>query len=69
MHNFVYLAQRRIQEFSCERNFGGGGRAPRPLAAPLKSIYVAIRRLATSSLYFRRIRRWNIAYLFIDLAI
>jgi len=28
MHNFVYLAQRRSQEFSCEPNFGG--RAPRP---------------------------------------
>ena len=25
MHNFVYLAQRRSQEFSCEPNFGGGG--------------------------------------------
>ena len=23
MHNFVYLAQRRSQEFSCEPNFGG----------------------------------------------
>ena len=22
MHNFVYLAQRRSQEFSCEPNFG-----------------------------------------------
>jgi len=29
MHNFVYLAQRRSQEFSCEPNFGGG-RAPPP---------------------------------------
>jgi len=28
MHNFVYLAQRRSQECSCEPNFGG---APRPL--------------------------------------
>jgi len=28
MHNFVYLAQRRSQEFYCEPNFGG--RAPRP---------------------------------------
>ena len=25
MHNFVYLAQKRSQEFSCEPNFGGGG--------------------------------------------
>ena len=24
MHNFVYLAKRRSQEFSCEPNFGGG---------------------------------------------
>jgi len=24
MHNFVYLAQRRSQEFSCGPNFGGG---------------------------------------------
>ena len=24
MHNFVYLAQRRSQEFSCEPNLGGG---------------------------------------------
>ena len=31
MHNFVYLAQRRSQEFSCEPNFGGGGRAHAPL--------------------------------------
>jgi len=23
MHNFVYLAQRRSHEFSCEPNFGG----------------------------------------------
>jgi len=29
MHNFVYLAQRRSQEFSCEPNFGGA--CPRPL--------------------------------------
>jgi len=28
MHNFVYLAQRCSQGFSCEPNFGG--RAPRP---------------------------------------
>ena len=28
MHNCVYLAQRRSQEFSCEPNFGG--RAPAP---------------------------------------
>jgi len=38
MHNFVYFIQRRSQKFSCEPNFGGGGRAPRPsfpLAAPL----------------------------------
>jgi len=35
MHNFVYLAQLRSQEFSCEPNFGGG-RAPAPLlAAPV----------------------------------
>ena len=25
MHDFVYLAQRRSQEFSCEPNFRGGG--------------------------------------------
>ena len=30
MHNFVYLAQKRSQEFSCEPNFGGG-RAHRAL--------------------------------------
>ena len=24
MHNFVYLAQQRSQEFSCEPDFGGG---------------------------------------------
>jgi len=28
MHNFVYLAQWRSQEFSCEPNFGGGGCSP-----------------------------------------
>jgi len=42
MHNFVYLAQRRSQEFSCEPNLGG--RAP-PLAAPLSatvSIFVSV---------------------------
>jgi len=33
MHNSVYLAQRRSQEFSREPNFGGRGRAPVPLAA------------------------------------
>ena len=31
MHNFVYLAQWHSQKFSCEPNFGGGGRAPGPL--------------------------------------
>jgi len=31
MHDFVYLAQRRSQEFSCEPNFEGMGRAPTPL--------------------------------------
>jgi len=31
MHSFVYLAQRRSQEFSREPNFGGG----RALAPPL----------------------------------
>jgi len=36
MHNFVYLAQRRSQQFLCEPNFGGGGASPPfPLAAPL----------------------------------
>ena len=30
MHNFVYLAQRHSQEFSCEPNFGGGAACPRP---------------------------------------
>jgi len=34
MHNFVYLAQRRSQKFSCEPNFGGPGPPP-PLAAPV----------------------------------
>jgi len=29
MHNFVYLAQRRSQEFSCEPNLGGGRACPR----------------------------------------
>jgi len=33
MHNFVYLALRRSQEFSREPNFGGV--PPDPLAAPL----------------------------------
>jgi len=28
MHNFVYLAQRRSQEFSCEPNFWGGVSPP-----------------------------------------
>ena len=28
MHNFVYLAQLRSQEFSCEPNFGGGHAPP-----------------------------------------
>jgi len=35
MHNFVYLAQRRSEECSCEPNFGGGSVPPAPLAAPL----------------------------------
>ena len=34
MHNFVYLAQRRSQEFFCEPNFGGKG-VPPPLVAPV----------------------------------
>ena len=33
MHNFVYLAQRLSQEFSCEPNFGGRARGPQ--TAPL----------------------------------
>jgi len=28
MHNFVYLAQRRSREFSCEPNFGGRDPCP-----------------------------------------
>ena len=28
MHSFVYLAQRRSQEFVCEPNFWGGGVPP-----------------------------------------
>ena len=34
MHNFVYLAQRRSQEFSCEPNLGG--RAPPPGCATVR---------------------------------
>jgi len=30
MHNFVYLAQRHSQKFSCKPNFFWGGRAPAP---------------------------------------
>jgi len=33
MHNFVYLAQRRSEKFSCEPNYGGG---LLPLAARVK---------------------------------
>ena len=40
MHNFVYLAPRRSQEFSFEPNFGGGGVPPPPLAAPLVAVGV-----------------------------
>jgi len=36
MHNFVYLAQRRSQEFYCEPNFRGGVPLPPPLAAPVR---------------------------------
>jgi len=35
MHNFVYLAQRRREEFSCEPNYGGRAPPP-PLVAPVK---------------------------------
>jgi len=42
MHNFVYLAQRRSQEFSCEPNFRGGGHAPAPLAAPLIGSWIGL---------------------------
>ena len=31
MHNFVYLAERRSQEFYCEPNFGRGEGVPPPL--------------------------------------
>jgi len=41
MHNFVYLAQRRSQEFSCEPNFGG--RDPCPLlAAPVATVCLSV---------------------------
>jgi len=30
MHNFVYLVERRSQEFSCEHNFGRGACSPPP---------------------------------------
>jgi len=42
MHNFVYLAQRRSQEFSCEPNFVGGVPRP-PLAAPVVSSESSVR--------------------------
>jgi len=35
MYNFVYLAQRRSQEFSCEPNFGGVPSAPLGCASGL----------------------------------
>ena len=37
MHNFVYLAQRRSQEFSCEPNFP----CP-PLAAPVATVCLSV---------------------------
>ena len=41
MHNFVYLAQRRSQKFSCEPNFGGGAcPRPPPLAAPVSRLVI-----------------------------
>ena len=35
MHNFVYLAQRRSQEFSCKPIFGGGSVPSASLAVPV----------------------------------
>jgi len=60
MHNFVYLAQRRSQEFSCEPNFRG---APLPLGCAsgrneshvikrhvsLKYIIILIRHMAADN--------------------
>jgi len=61
MHNFVYLAQRRSQEFSCEPNFGRAGeRALRsPLAAPL------IQSSRTKRLLFEKIYIYIYIYIYI----
>jgi len=50
MHNFVYLAQRRSQEFSCEPNLGGGGVSSRPspwLRQSVAFLSVSLGRLHT----------------------
>ena len=52
MHNFVYLAQRRSQEFSCEPNFGGGAcPAPPPGCATATTVF----RLPYSCCYLARL--------------
>ena len=48
MYNFVYLAQRRSQEFSCEPNFGGGASPFDPLpgcASDLEEQFSALAEL------------------------
>ena len=45
MHNFVYLAQQRSQEFSCEPNFFWGGACP-PLDAPVLSLQQTVTDLS-----------------------
>ena len=45
MHNFVYLAQRRSQEFSFEPNFGGVPPPAPLLAAPV--VYKMVEKITS----------------------
>ena len=79
MHNFVYLAQRRSQKFSCDPNFGGGASPFAPsLAAPVilrnNSVHwrsfppLPILRARHNPRYvLRRLAAcWHLAYVFVS---
>ena len=55
MHNFVYLAQRRSQEFSCEPNFGGACPSDPPDCATANNCPFNVH--AFSAVYICRLNR------------
>jgi len=61
MHNFVYLAQRRSQEFSCEPNFAGAT-PPRPPGCATEWLAWRHRSPGPGQLVQRRMNAASVGY-------